>query len=139
MTRRLATCLPYLKWLSSVRAHGERPCLVWMSGCLDENSISVYTFASNLRCDGLVREACGTTHLRNASAELVPHLPRMAARLRNTATAVMAHKPDVLVTVDSKGFNFRLLRRVRQVPRTSPPSRESKRASHHPRISVRRR
>jgi lipid A disaccharide synthetase len=62
------------------------------------------------------------------SAELVPHLPRFAARLRNTATAVMAQEPDVLVTVDSKGFNFRLLRRVRQVPNSPPTSRNA----YHP-------
>jgi lipid-A-disaccharide synthase len=45
--------------------------------------------------------------------EVIPHLPRLAARLRTAAAAVVTHDPDVLVTVDSKGFNFRLLRRVR--------------------------
>ena len=40
--------------------------------------------------------------------ELLPHLPRLAARLRQAAEAVTAYQPHVCVTVDYKGFNLRL-------------------------------
>ena len=46
-------------------------------------------------------------------AELLPALPRLAFRLRQTLLDVEAFDPDVVVTIDSKGFNFRLVRLLR--------------------------
>ena len=43
-------------------------------------------------------------------SELIPHLPRLYARLQQARRAVAETKPDILLTIDSKGFNFRLLR-----------------------------
>ena len=46
--------------------------------------------------------------------ELLPHLSRLRRRLRETAAAVKAAEPDVLVTIDSKGFAFRLVDMIRR-------------------------
>ena len=47
-------------------------------------------------------------------AEVIPHLPRLVGRLHEAAARVEATAPDVLVTVDSPGFNLHLARRVRR-------------------------
>ncbi|WP_151177444.1 lipid-A-disaccharide synthase [Hypericibacter terrae] len=46
-------------------------------------------------------------------AEVVPHLPRLMRRLRETAAKIRALRPDLVVTIDSPGFNARLLDRLR--------------------------
>lgn len=46
-------------------------------------------------------------------AEIVPHIPRLLRRLRETAAAVERLAPDVVVTIDSPGFCLRLARRIR--------------------------
>jgi lipid-A-disaccharide synthase len=48
--------------------------------------------------------------------EVVPHLPRLLRRMRETELAVRRASPDVLVTIDSPGFNLRLLERLRDLP-----------------------
>lgn len=48
-------------------------------------------------------------------AEVLPHLPRLIRRLNETAAAVERLKPDLVVTVDSPGFSFRLARRIRKL------------------------
>ena len=40
--------------------------------------------------------------------EILPHIPRLKRRIRETAAAVQAFRPDVLVTIDAPGFNKRL-------------------------------
>lgn len=40
---------------------------------------------------------------------MVPHLPRLWARLQQTRRAVRARRPHLVVGIDSKGFNLRLL------------------------------
>jgi lipid-A-disaccharide synthase len=49
-------------------------------------------------------------------AEVLPHLPRLLRRLRQTVTAIGAERPDLVVTIDSPGFNGRLLDRLRDQP-----------------------
>jgi len=44
--------------------------------------------------------------------ELLPHLPRLSRRLRETADWLRADPPDVLVTIDAPGFCLRLARRL---------------------------
>lgn len=44
--------------------------------------------------------------------ELIPHLPRLYSRLQQAQSKVIGTKPDILLTIDSKGFNFRLLRAI---------------------------
>lgn len=51
-------------------------------------------------------------------AEVVPRLPRLRRRLAETAAAVAGARPDLLLTVDSPGFNLRLLRRLAGLPLT---------------------
>jgi len=46
-------------------------------------------------------------------AEVVPRLPLLARRLRETVADVTASPPDALVTIDSPGFTLRLAERVR--------------------------
>ncbi|KAG0627981.1 hypothetical protein M758_2G241500 [Ceratodon purpureus] len=44
------------------------------------------------------------------AAELVPHMFRIWRRLRQTVAAAIDFEPHVVVTIDAKGFNFRVLR-----------------------------
>jgi lipid-A-disaccharide synthase len=45
--------------------------------------------------------------------EVLPHLPRLARRLRQTAAAAIASRPDLIVTIDAPGFNMRLIDRLK--------------------------
>ena len=45
--------------------------------------------------------------------ELIPHLPRLWRCLKSATEAIRRLEPDIVVTIDSKGFNFRLLRAVK--------------------------
>ncbi|KAK9663920.1 hypothetical protein RND81_14G006400 [Saponaria officinalis] len=45
--------------------------------------------------------------------ELLPHLTRFRARLKETVKAALSFNPHVVVTVDSKGFSFRFLKQLR--------------------------
>jgi lipid-A-disaccharide synthase len=44
--------------------------------------------------------------------EVLPHLPRLARRLRQTAAAAIACRPDLVVTIDAPDFNMRLIDRL---------------------------
>ena len=46
-------------------------------------------------------------------AEIVPHLSRSLRRIGETAEAVRAAQPDLIVTIDAPGFCFRVLRRLK--------------------------
>jgi lipid-A-disaccharide synthase len=46
-------------------------------------------------------------------AEVAPRLPRLLRRIRETADAVLAARPDALVGIDSPDFCLRVARRVR--------------------------
>ncbi len=48
-------------------------------------------------------------------AEIVPHLPRLIGRLRETVAAVARLRPSVVVTIDSPGFSLRVAERVRRL------------------------
>ena len=47
--------------------------------------------------------------------EVLPRIPRLYGRLRQTAAAVRDRRPDAVVTIDSPGFNTPLARRLRGV------------------------
>ena len=51
--------------------------------------------------------------------EVLPHAPRLLRRIRQVAAAIEADPPDVLLTIDSPGFVFRVIRRLgrRDFPR----------------------
>ena len=46
-------------------------------------------------------------------AEVLPRYRQLTQRIRETADAIIAAKPDVVVTIDSPDFCLRVLRRVR--------------------------
>src|SRR5690606_17655552 len=46
-------------------------------------------------------------------AEVLPHLPRLIRRLKETSQTARELKPDVIVTVDSPGFTMRLAHHMR--------------------------
>ncbi|MBV8939410.1 MAG: lipid-A-disaccharide synthase [Alphaproteobacteria bacterium] len=46
--------------------------------------------------------------------EIVPHLITLHARINLVAEDIIAKQPDVVVTIDSPGFNFRLADRLRK-------------------------
>ncbi|XP_042518957.1 probable lipid-A-disaccharide synthase, mitochondrial [Macadamia integrifolia] len=45
--------------------------------------------------------------------ELLPHLNKIRLKLKEAAEAALLFEPHVVVTIDSKGFSFRLLRQLR--------------------------
>ncbi len=47
-------------------------------------------------------------------AEILPRLPRLLARIRQTAQAVIRARPDALVTIDSPDFTLRVAARARR-------------------------
>jgi lipid-A-disaccharide synthase len=46
-------------------------------------------------------------------AEILPHLPRLMRRLKETEAEIRRLKPDLVVTIDSPGFTLRLAERLR--------------------------
>ncbi len=53
-------------------------------------------------------------------AEVLPHLPRLMARIRDTAQEVLRLAPDALVTIDSPDFSFRVAKKVKAAGRGIP-------------------
>jgi lipid-A-disaccharide synthase len=48
-------------------------------------------------------------------AEVLPRVPNLFRRIRETAAAIAAAAPDALVTIDSPDFNLRVARRARRL------------------------
>ncbi len=48
-------------------------------------------------------------------AEVLPRLPRLLARLRQTRDAIAAQRPNVVVTIDSPSFTLRVARHARAI------------------------
>jgi len=48
--------------------------------------------------------------------EVVPRLPRLLRRMRETAADIRARRPDALVTIDAQGFSKRIGLRVKSAP-----------------------
>ncbi len=44
--------------------------------------------------------------------EVLPRVPRLLWRVRETTTTVLKRRPDVVVTIDAPGFNFRVGKRL---------------------------
>lgn len=47
-------------------------------------------------------------------AEILPHIPKVLKRIRETVAAIEVFKPDAVITIDSPGFNFRLVKALRE-------------------------
>ncbi len=46
-------------------------------------------------------------------AEVLPHIPRLRRRILETVRDIQSQKPDIVVTIDSPGFCFRVGRRLK--------------------------
>lgn len=46
--------------------------------------------------------------------EVLPHIPRLLKRIRQTAGAIDSMEPDVVVTIDSPSFAYAVIKRVRR-------------------------
>ncbi len=46
-------------------------------------------------------------------AQVIKRLPKLLARIRQTADAIIAAKPDVLLIIDSPDFTHRVAKKVR--------------------------
>ncbi len=53
-------------------------------------------------------------------AEVIPHIRRIRRRIQETVTAIETARPDIVVTIDAPGFNFRvgkaLKKRLQSIP-----------------------
>jgi lipid-A-disaccharide synthase len=49
-------------------------------------------------------------------AEVLPHLPRLASRLRQTVREIARRRPDLVLTIDAPGFALRLQHRLTRLP-----------------------
>ena len=47
--------------------------------------------------------------------EVLPRLPRLLWRIKQAASEVLEFDPDILITVDSPDFNFRVARKVKKI------------------------
>ncbi len=47
--------------------------------------------------------------------EIVPAIPRILNRLKQTVRNIIEYNPDLIITIDSPGFNFRVANKVRQL------------------------
>ncbi len=45
--------------------------------------------------------------------EIIPAIPRILNRLKQTIRNIIEYKPDLIITIDSPGFNFRIANKVR--------------------------
>lgn len=52
--------------------------------------------------------------------EIIPHLVHLLKRLTQTKQDILAQKPDLVLTIDSPGFNFRLVRQLRESENVPP-------------------
>lgn len=52
-------------------------------------------------------------------AEILPHIPRLRRRIAETVEAIAEFKPDVVVTIDSPGFNFRVAEKLQHLRPTT--------------------
>lgn len=46
-------------------------------------------------------------------AEIIPHIPKLLKRIKQTIEDVQAQKPDCLITIDAPGFCFRVARKLK--------------------------
>ncbi len=53
-------------------------------------------------------------------AEILPHIRRLKQRIRETVEQVEREVPDVLVTIDSPGFNYRVVKQLRKRGKVCP-------------------
>jgi lipid-A-disaccharide synthase len=45
-------------------------------------------------------------------AEIIPHIPKLLKRIKQTVNHIKDRKPDCLITIDAPGFNFRVTKQL---------------------------
>lgn len=50
--------------------------------------------------------------------EVVPHIPKLLRRIRQTAEAAVEQKPDFVITIDSPDFSFRVMKKLQNFHQT---------------------
>jgi lipid-A-disaccharide synthase len=53
-------------------------------------------------------------------AEVLPHLPRLKKRIAETVADILAKQPDIIITIDSPGFNFRIAKALKKAGYPAP-------------------
>lgn len=53
-------------------------------------------------------------------AEVLPHVFRLKRRIAQTVAAILKAKPEILITIDSPGFTFRVVKSLKQQGFTAP-------------------
>lgn len=53
-------------------------------------------------------------------AEIIPHIWRIRKRIHQTVASIMKSRPDIVVTIDSPGFNFRVGRVLKKRDQSIP-------------------
>jgi lipid-A-disaccharide synthase len=46
--------------------------------------------------------------------EILPHIPRLQRRIAETVQDILVKRPDIIITIDSPGFTFRVARKLRE-------------------------
>src|SRR5438046_1286297 len=46
-------------------------------------------------------------------AEILPHMSNLLARMRAVYEHILIKRPDVVITIDSPGFNFRVVKKLK--------------------------
>ncbi|MCB2081394.1 MAG: lipid-A-disaccharide synthase [Rickettsiales bacterium] len=47
-------------------------------------------------------------------AEIIPHIPQLLKRIKETVNHILDNKPDILITIDAPGFNKRVVQQLRK-------------------------
>jgi lipid-A-disaccharide synthase len=86
--------------------------------------------AGRLRIAGIGGEAMAAQGLQSlvplsdlavaGVAEVLPRVPLILRRVRETVAAIRALKPDAVITIDSSGFSWRIAQRLRRHGETMP-------------------
>lgn len=50
-------------------------------------------------------------------AEILPHIRKILKRIKETITDIKQVDPDIIITIDSPGFNFRIAKILRKMPK----------------------
>jgi lipid A disaccharide synthetase len=69
----------------------------------------------SMRSNGLTSVFHGEDLSVMGITELIPHLVKLWGRLNTATSEIKRLNPDIVVTIDCKGFNFRLLRALRSI------------------------
>src|SRR5258706_3356497 len=92
-----------------------------LGGKLITSLKEIYPNLDILAIGGSSIEASGAKLLFNCSelaimgfSEILPKLPKILWRLKQTTDVIESFSPDILITIDSPGFNFRLVSRLRK-------------------------